>query len=240
METYKNYFRLLKELLETLQLDELSLNDLCRVLVMQTFKDYGATQSFMFELHPDATYSLIAAYGVAPEFPNGHENMSLSATFPSATCIRTNSIVKTTKETVATEYPDTLSVPNQPLYEHLTIFPLRKFGLPIGACSILSADEISSGNGEDFLELVALLVETRFSKSGQYREISIDRAIYPNKSKVLTDREALIQIGMSKGFTNAQIAEELGFSHSTIRQDAILLFNKLGVSNRRDAGRLIS
>jgi DNA-binding CsgD family transcriptional regulator len=240
MNDPKNYFKVLKQLLETLQVDELLLNDLCRILVMQTFKHNGATEAFLFESHPDATYSLTAAYGVPPNFENGKENIPLSSTYPSSECIRTNSIITTTSERLGIDFPDSAKLTDQRSFDHLTVFPLRKFGMPIGAFAILSENEMDLETSADFLELVALLVSARFSDNGRYKEISYERARFPNKSKALTERESLIQVGMSNGLTNVQIAVELGFSESTIRQDAVSLFGKLGVTNRRDAGKLVS
>jgi len=37
-----------------------------------------------------------------------------------------------------------------------------------------------------------------------------------------------------------QIAEELGYSESTIRQDAVSMFQKLGVKDRKSAGGLFA
>lgn len=239
MESESHHFRTLGQLLDTLLVDELTLDDLCRVLVMQTFNKYGATQAFIFESHPDATYSLVASYGAQLDYGIEIENLPLSSLYPSAACIRNNSIVTTTHDMSRLEFPDIPGVDNQSRYGNLTVVPLRKFGAPIGAVSISSAQGMDTEESADFLELVASMVATRFSQSGRYREISIDQGSFPNKSKVLNERETLIQVAMSKGFTNPEIAVDLGFSESTIRQDSMSLFRKLGVTNRRDAGKLL-
>jgi DNA-binding NarL/FixJ family response regulator len=44
---------------------------------------------------------------------------------------------------------------------------------------------------------------------------------------------------MAKGLTNPEIAATLGYSESTVRRESVILFSKLGVHNRHDAGNLL-
>ena len=51
----------------------------------------------------------------------------------------------------------------------------------------------------------------------------------------LTDRQFEILIYMAKGKTNAEIAEHLILSESSIKQESVKIFKALGVANRQDA-----
>lgn len=51
----------------------------------------------------------------------------------------------------------------------------------------------------------------------------------------LTKRQHEIVMFMAKGLTNAQIANELILSESSIKQESVKIFKALGVENRRDA-----
>ena len=53
----------------------------------------------------------------------------------------------------------------------------------------------------------------------------------------LTKRQHEIVMFMAKGMTNAQIANELILSESSIKQESVKIFRALGVENRRDAVR---
>ena len=44
---------------------------------------------------------------------------------------------------------------------------------------------------------------------------------------------------MAQGKTNREISDDLGYSESTIRQDAVSLFAKLQVKTRKEAGNLL-
>jgi DNA-binding NarL/FixJ family response regulator len=54
----------------------------------------------------------------------------------------------------------------------------------------------------------------------------------------LTQREAKILQLMAHGATNREIAEQLAFSHSTIRADTTAIYRKLGVKGRAEAVRI--
>jgi DNA-binding CsgD family transcriptional regulator len=53
-------------------------------------------------------------------------------------------------------------------------------------------------------------------------------------SKVLTERQALIVELIKNDKTNGDIARELGYSESLIRQETIVIYRKLGISGRQD------
>jgi DNA-binding NarL/FixJ family response regulator len=54
----------------------------------------------------------------------------------------------------------------------------------------------------------------------------------------LTEREAEVLRLISEGLTNVAIAHRLGYSVSTIRNDTIAIYRKLGVTNRSEAAAL--
>lgn len=62
----------------------------------------------------------------------------------------------------------------------------------------------------------------------------------PPGGVVLTDRQRAVLRGLATGATYAQIAEELRFSHSTVRKDAIAAYRALAVDGRDDAVALAS
>ncbi|MDP2288084.1 MAG: LuxR C-terminal-related transcriptional regulator [Actinomycetota bacterium] len=51
----------------------------------------------------------------------------------------------------------------------------------------------------------------------------------------LSDRQMLVLQGIRNGKTNRAIAEDLGFSESTIRQETLRIYQALGVNSRTDA-----
>jgi hypothetical protein len=52
-----------------------------------------------------------------------------------------------------------------------------------------------------------------------------------------TSRQLQILQGMVEGKTNHELATDLGYSVSTVRHETMRIFQILGVSDRREAGR---
>jgi DNA-binding NarL/FixJ family response regulator len=48
----------------------------------------------------------------------------------------------------------------------------------------------------------------------------------------LSERQVLVLHGLSTNLTINEIAESLGFSHSTVRQDSMVVYRVLGISGR--------
>jgi DNA-binding NarL/FixJ family response regulator len=48
----------------------------------------------------------------------------------------------------------------------------------------------------------------------------------------LTERQCLVLHGLSTNSTIHEIADTLGFSHSTVRQDSIVIYRVLSISGR--------
>jgi DNA-binding NarL/FixJ family response regulator len=49
----------------------------------------------------------------------------------------------------------------------------------------------------------------------------------------LSDRQFVIAGLLERGFNNAQIADEIGFSESLVRQETVAIYRKLQVSGRK-------
>ena len=66
-------------------------------------------------------------------------------------------------------------------------------------------------------------------KSGGKRNFWFDE-----KTRLLSNREERVLTLIREGKTNAQIAFELGYSESLIRQETVSIYRKLGVNGRKD------
>ena len=53
----------------------------------------------------------------------------------------------------------------------------------------------------------------------------------------LTERQILILELIKEGLTNLAIADKMGYSESLIRQETIVIYQKLGIDGRKDISR---
>ncbi len=227
MDLESSYVDSACEFLGKLQTPSLTLEDLCRILALSTFSHAALDAVLIFDVKKDGLVSMSAGFGAVPKSKNDHQNLSLNNQSPVTKAIRLNRLVKVDGNSRSKGTQTSAQI----------ALPIRKLGAPIGCIGLIGKELALSDQGMKFLELLSLIISLRFYAENHYNEsIRINRTALLGDP--LSDRERMIQALMARGRTNLEIAEELGFSDSTIRQDAIRLFAKLGVSNRGDAGNL--
>ena len=90
----------------------------------------------------------------------------------------------------------------------------------------------SNHETKNYLETISGLVGLQISSLKRLR-VSVDQD--SGVWNLLTNRQHKIVSMMSEGMTNHQIADELGYSQSTIRQETIKIYETLGVPGRKGA-----
>jgi len=105
-----------------------------------------------------------------------------------------------------------------------------KISMPINAqyflqigryCSFLQQDK-------EFYQNIQSLLQIYFSKIGK-----VALEIGDLSGKPLTERQEDILALIKKGMTNDEIAIEIGYSSSLVKQESMLIFSKLGISGRK-------
>jgi DNA-binding CsgD family transcriptional regulator len=92
---------------------------------------------------------------------------------------------------------------------------------------------------EDICQLVGIFLN---GASAIEPNLETDKAIGSASEQigmkaVLTQRQLLILAGMIEGKTNHELAEDLGFSVSTIRHETMRIYENLAVSDRKEAAK---
>ena len=92
---------------------------------------------------------------------------------------------------------------------------------------------------EDICQLVGIFLN---GASAMEPNLETDKAIGSASEQigmkaVLTQRQLLILAGMIEGKTNHELAEDLGFSVSTIRHETMRIYENLAVSDRKEAAK---
>ena len=138
----------------------------------------------------------------------------------------------------AKQFPDLHSVMAAPLMSHST---------PHGVCLVLSDEPMTHPqpsaeilNG--YCLALSLYVQPPPTDESQPVQHSLHRlgelpshsALVPHQ---LTHRQFTVLRYLCQGYTNRQIAQRIGFSESTVRQDTMAIYAALGVHRRADAIR---
>ncbi len=193
-------------------------NDFCRRLTHDPDLGNGILGTQLFGLSNRGTLHCVGSYGLEAFEPNSQ--LSLFEQSPLAEAINQRDVW----------HGDwTLSDKNLKLFA----LPLIKGDVPVGVSASItdpkakivpfsSEAAVAAGNaGALYLESLGLKNLFRETPSAGDGE--------------LTDRQYEILLGMAKGQTNAQIAQQLILSESSIKQESVRIFRALGVGSRQQA-----
>ena len=239
-ENGTDYFEMILGTLKALS-DADNADTFCRSMALNVLQDFGVIATYVARLDSDNHISMIGSYGYSQQRventgrPSIWENMSITET------IRTGKVMvyETWGQYIA-KYPEKehLASPGQAF----VCLPLRYRGATSGGFGITFSQpldgvgldpriwEVFSSAGEVFLskswssELVRNPVPVN-----EYGE----DALFAVES--LSEREKSVLDLVAKGLTNEQIAKQLSYSSSTIKQNTIRIFKVLGVKSREDA-----
>lgn len=193
-------------------------NDYCRRLTHDPELGRGMLGSQLFALNNRGTLHCVGSYGIEAFDPQGQINLFEESPLASAI----NSKTVWFENTVCQERDVVM-----------WILPLMKADVPVGASVSITdaktvlepfspeAAEVSSNTGAIYLDSLGL--KNLFRETPQVSEGE------------LTDRQYEILLAMARGETNAQIAQQLILSESSIKQESVKIFRSLGVGSRQQA-----
>ncbi len=126
----------------------------------------------------------------------------------------------------------------------VVVIPFITAGAPVGAMVLTLSDWpqnsglLETPAGAQLVDLVARLggyyLQTNGITNGRgLVEVPVSNGDGP----VLTERQTVVLGFMADGLTNAQIAQQLMLSESSIRQETVRIYRALGVNSRVEASK---
>ena len=131
--------------------------------------------------------------------------------------------------------------------DHLTliVFPIFRSSTPVSAFVIICHTKMKTNTeAEGFLKVISSIFALHYyqrvlaSPQEPKKIVTSNSKISHNESPELTARQNVILRLVSEDRTNASISEILGYSESTIRQEIMKIFSKLGCGNRHQAAEI--
>jgi DNA-binding CsgD family transcriptional regulator len=193
-------------------------NDYCRRLTHDPDLGRGMLGTQLFALNNRGSLNCVGSYGL--EAFDSQAQLSLFDQHPLSEAIQSKTV-----------WFDRVSRAEREVT--LWVLPLAKAEVPVGASVSITdaqvdiepfsreAAEVSSNTGAIYLDSLGL--KNLFRETPQAREGE------------LTERQYEILLGMARGETNAQIAQQLILSESSIKQESVRIFRSLGVGSRQQA-----
>lgn len=222
------------------QAQPLTPHEICLLVSLKLFPDKSSCGIGIFELSPGGDFTLRSSFGIPEKSKVAWCTYSITATSPVVEAMRTSETVfVSSAQEMISRYPEHSACHEAETLYSVIAVPIRKLGNSLGALLITGSDVEEDTDCRQFLEIVAGLVALKLNPNTASVQNSPGSKSYPMLDDALTKRELKVQRMMKQGKTNHEIGEALGYSESTIRQDAVSMFIKLGVRDRKSAGELL-
>jgi DNA-binding CsgD family transcriptional regulator len=241
------FIKRVSEFISFLSLREHELEEVLSHLVHRVLVDLGATSVFVSSLSQKNKVEMVGQFGINSEmwqvFPQG---TSIFDKYPITEALRNRKTIWiNTLPDWGDEYP-LLKPYKFPGKEKTFIcFAIEKCGTPVAVMGFFAMPTIELDAEIDafigtIANLLSLYLYRHVDSPSNLRAINTKPTILRNhkQEEKLTERQILILRMISENRTNILISELLGYSESTIRQETIKIYAKLGCNGREEAARI--
>jgi len=221
-----------------------AIEDVLAHLVLSVMAPLQATSAFISTLDNQNSIMIAGRFGIATQASNAYEErFDLSDRMPITDAIRLRRIVVVnTLPDWPEEYSQMLTEPYPSEESSLIAFPIERSGTPIAVAAVFFNKKIEvTSQVELFIESIAnllalyLFLQKKNVDKSQAFDSGMNSSQQSDLGVELTQRQLLILRMISEGRTNVSISEMLKYSESTIRQETIKIFSKLGCDGREEA-----
>ena len=241
------FIKRVSEFISFLSLREHELEEVLSHLVHRVLVDLGATSVFVSSLSQKNEVEMVGQFGINSEmwqvYPQG---TSIFDKYPITEALRNRKTIWiNTLPDWGDEYP-LLKPYNFPGKEKTFIcFAIEKCGTPVAVMGFFAMPTIELDTEIDafigtIANLLSLYLYRHVDSPSNLKAINTKPTILKNHQQEakLTERQLLILRMISENRTNILISELLGYSESTIRQETIKIYAKLGCNGREEAARI--
>lgn len=224
---------------------------IAQYVVTRLMSVHGARAAAISRFGTDGTLTIVGSFGVTEEALASYGSLSLWDSSPmSDAAIIGEPVILLTPAEADEEYP-AAAEEAIPVHAPVACWPLALPQQSLGALQLtLPSSPAAQALLADGAE-VAVLLSLYLSLAGPFpptkpshTESGIGEPMLGTATangrtpEDLTERQTAILVRMAAGLTNAQIARDIGFSESTVRQETMAIYRCLGATGRHDATRL--
>ena len=230
------YLRKLEELSRYLILNESNSDDICRFLNFEIFNYLESRAVYFAQLTQEGTLKPVADFGFTKGAVDTWGEFPLTFEIPITAAVRQNSCIYIdSPDDLYFKFPVMKQVEKiDHEWNSILAIPIHSFGV----YSVTAYGKPKKDNDhERFLRTVGQLASVALSKCHLIEQIqsrSKKGLSKFGKTSELTERQKVIKELILRGFTNMQIAQEIGFSDSLVRQETIAIYAALKVSGRKE------
>lgn len=210
-----------------------SYNEIAQFLVMNTFATEKVSSIYLGELIETGVVCALGGFGWSSEITAGFTDIPIHDRYPITDAIRQSDVVfSKNDEGFRDEYPLMADFSGANNWVSGIAIP----AYPIGGMAMYSSEDLNLADSTlDFYIAIGSLLGLYASRMpAAMVEVAINVKKQIDLPPVpLSDRQLVIAGMLERGFNNAQIGLELGYSESLIRQETVAIYRKLQVTGRK-------
>lgn len=211
-----------------------TLDEICKHLVIHTFKELTPRAIYVGQVEPNGMLALRSSFGFDPTYISQWQQIPLTVNIPITEAIRNDqALIFNSQDDFFTQYPEVNELGTIDRdWSSCIASPVQTLGAYF---LVLNGSPSQGSELELFLKLIGHLLAIQFQENVP---------VYTYNSRVeprlvrLSQRQELIKDLLEKGFTNYHIAQEIGFSESLVRQETIAIYSAMKVSGRKELMKL--
>ena len=218
-------------------------------LVLRVMAPLSATSAFISKLDNQDSLVIVGRFGIPSETSESYEErFSLSEHLPITDAIRLRKVIAiNTLPDWPEEYSALLGATYPSQEKSFIAFPIERSGTPVAAAAVFFNSKVAMNPEiELFLESIANILSIYLYPQVSSQLVTRPHLVGQHNSEAqraelgleLTQRQQLILRMVSEGRTNIAIGDMLKYSESTIRQETIKIFSKLGCDGRDEASEI--
>jgi DNA-binding CsgD family transcriptional regulator len=209
--------------------------DLSKFLVFKTFAHFSPTALYIAEITEDGCLSPTGGYGFEKTAIATWGRFPLNMHVPITDAVRHDKCIVIDRiDYFFEQYPILQEIGNFSTdWGAVVAWPMLPFGVGF---AFLESAPTNNSEFEEFLRLIgAVIVLDILSREVMSTTIQVENTSHKKPvSTHLSNRQKVILEKLAKGATNSEIALEIGYSESLIRQETIEIYRILGVSGRKE------
>jgi DNA-binding CsgD family transcriptional regulator len=210
-----------------------SYNEIAQYLVMNTFSEESFLTVYIGELTETGVVCVLGGFGWDAIEYSAFTDLPIQSKFPITDAIRTNEVIVLRNDAAfKVEYPLMTEIKTSVQWTSGVAIPVY----PIGGMALYSGKdiELSESMKVFFVAIGSLLGLYASRLPTSLVEVAINVKQKIDLPQIpLTDRQFVIAGLLEQGFNNAQIAAEIEYSESLIRQETVAIYRKLQVTGRK-------
>lgn len=207
-----------------------STDELCKFLALSIFQNLNPKSIFVGEVDSSGALNHVSSFGFDQEEIQRWSKLSLELEIPITEAVLKNKcVIVGSPDEFLEKYPIAAKLGVDDFdWKSCIAVPIVPYGVYF---LVLQSKPKKDQEFEHFLRAVGhlLSMSLRYKTRGH-----IPKSPEKNTPESLSPRQKLVMSLLSKGFTNAQIAQEIGYSESLVRQETIAIYSALKVSGRKE------